>query len=390
MEEIEKIGISYFCDPEKIEQNAKEQLERYLQMPYLDKLCAFTDIHYCDEKAIPVGVAFSTSDVFYPLVTGKDLGCGVSFAKISKEYWKGPFDKSKHYIGLEKAHRDMTDDGLGGGNHFLSIEEEDTDIYVICHTGSRNRGIAMYQRSYELTRNFSREYGSDVNFVGLDYLNDIEPKYMAEYNDAMLHAYERRLNFVKKTIIFLQRAGYIKSRKEEIPNDYLKIVHTNKVEKDRIEYGELFGTPYTYRSSTHNHLEFRNDSDQVIHRKGSTEINPGDTVAIPLSMTRGTLIVKAHHYVKLDESINYCAHGAGRKLSRSDAMKYWRTVIKEKERKQYRERFSELLQGNDFPSGYIQEFDYAYKDSSEILTKQPYLKKVTQTTPIVTIKYTEI
>ena len=65
--------------------------------------------------------------------------------------------------------------------------------------------------------------------------------------------------------------------------------------------------------------------------------------------------------------------------------------MKEKERKQYREKFSELLdRSGEFPSGYLQEFDYAYKDSDEILIQQSYLKKVTQTTPIVTVKYTEI
>ncbi len=77
-----KIDIKYYCDPNKIEDNAKKQLESYSNMPHLDTLCAFTDIHYCDEKAITVGVAFSSSEVFYPLVTGKDLGCGVMYLNI--------------------------------------------------------------------------------------------------------------------------------------------------------------------------------------------------------------------------------------------------------------------------------------------------------------------
>jgi tRNA-splicing ligase RtcB/release factor H-coupled RctB family protein len=54
-------------------------------------------------------------------------------------------------------------------------------------------------------------------------------------------------------------------------------------------------------------------------------------------------------------------------------------------------RFAELLNhSGEFPIGYIQEFYFAYKDASEIFTYQPYLKKVVQTTPIVTIKYSEI
>ena len=374
-------NVDYFCNPEKIEKNALSQLEEYAKFPELIKLCAFTDVHFCDEKAIPVGVAFSTQNIFYPLVTGKDIGCGVSYARISKKYWKVPFNKKTHYIALEKAHREMTDDGLGGGNHFLSIEEDDENIYVICHTGSRNRGIAMYQRNYELTKLYSTEIGKPVNFLNLDFIKYIDQSYLTDYYGVLEHAYNRRIEFVFKTIIFLQRAGYIECEKETINQNYLKLKYavTNN----------LHGTPIEYKSSMHNHLEFKKDS--IIHRKGSTQIDPGDEVAIPLSMTRGTLIVKAHEYVNLDDSLNSCAHGAGRELSRFDAMKHWRTSLREKERKMYKNNFPELLdKSGNFSSGYIQEFDYAYKDASDILTMQPYLRKITQTKPIITIKYTEI
>jgi len=383
----QQIAVDYFCDPNKIEHNAKQQLESYSKMPGLQKLCAFPDVHYCDEKAIPVGVAFSTKGIFYPLVTGKDLGCGVSYGRIPKKFWNGPFDK-KHYAGLEKAHRVMTDDGLGGGNHFLSIEEDDTHVYVICHTGSRNQGIAMYQRNYELTRLYSKEIGEDVNYSTLEFAEYVDPSYLSDYYSVLDHASDRRVEFIIKTIIFLQRAGYIECKKENIQPDYLRLQYSNDNWPHQESF-ELHGTPIEYNSSMHNHLDF--SKDVIIHRKGSTEINPGDEVAIPLSMTRGTLIVKAHSYINLDHAINSCAHGAGRRLSRFDAMKHWKTVLKEKERKAYKELFSELLdKSGNFPSGYLQEFDYAYKDSSEILTMQPYLRKVTQTIPIVTIKYTEI
>jgi tRNA-splicing ligase RtcB/release factor H-coupled RctB family protein len=72
-------------------------------------------------------------------------------------------------------------------------------------------------------------------------------------------------------------------------------------------------------------------------------------------------------------------------------MKHWKTVLKEKQRKAYKERFAELLdRSGNFPQGYIQELDFAYKDSVDIFRYQPYLKKVTQTSPVITIKYSEI
>jgi tRNA-splicing ligase RtcB/release factor H-coupled RctB family protein len=108
-------------------------------------------------------------------------------------------------------------------------------------------------------------------------------------------------------------------------------------------------------------------------------------------MSRGSLLVQAGSVSATDEALHSCAHGAGRRLSRFDAMKYWKTVLKEKQRREYKEQFSELLnRSGNFPQGYIQEFDFAYKDATDIFKYQHYLKKVTQTTPVVTLKYSEI
>lgn len=372
-------SIDFYCDASSIEQNALDQLQQYAQKPYLETLAAFTDIHYCAEKALPVGVAFSSHDFFYPLITGKDIGCGVMYLKVSKSHWLKPFDKNEHYNAFCLAHTKMTDDGLGGGNHFLSIEEDDTDVYIICHTGTRDRGIALYQHCIQLTRDFSRKWGSDVDFVARDFVDDTFINY---YNDTLTFGYERRKNFCIKTLLFLQNANYVCCTKKAIVKDYLKSNYRNLADN-----GELNGTPYVMEDSIHNHIRFTDKS--IVHRKGSTELKTGKTAVIPLSMSRGSLLVKPD--IKATDKPLSCAHGAGRRLSRYDAMKYWKTVLKEKQRKEYRERFSELLDRNgSFPSGYIQEFDFAYKDSTDIFKYQPYLKKVTQTIPVVTVKYTEI
>jgi hypothetical protein len=72
--------IQYFCNKEEIEKNASDLiLESEKEM---DKICVFPDIHYCSEKSIPVGVAFQSTDKFFPLVTGKDVGCGVMFLRF--------------------------------------------------------------------------------------------------------------------------------------------------------------------------------------------------------------------------------------------------------------------------------------------------------------------
>jgi RNA-splicing ligase RtcB len=376
-------NLKYFCDLTSIEKNANEQVIKYAQNQFIDKVCAFTDIHFCDEKAVPVGVAFSTEDYFYPLITGKDIGCGVMFLKISKSDWLKPFNKEEHYRAFSFAHTKMTDDGLGGGNHFLSLEEDENNVYIICHTGTRDRGIGLYQHCYGLVQDFSKEYGSKVDFVHKSFVDEKFHKY---YNDTLEFGHFRRKNFCLKTLIFLQNSNYIKCEKTKISKDYLSIDLSNLDEQ-----GKLNGTYYELSDSIHNHIRFGTDN-KFLHRKGSTELIENRIVVIPLSMTRGSLLVKLNSTSELaSEALFSCAHGAGRKLSRFDTMKYWKNSLKEKERKAFKEKFSEMLdRSGNFSSGYIQEFDFAYKDHSEIFKYQTYLKKITETKPIATLKYTEI
>jgi len=330
---------------------------------------------------LPVGVVFKTSDHIYPLITGKDIGCGVMYLKIDKVHWLKPFDKKEHYPALNFAHQQMTDDGLGGGNHFLSIEEDDEAVYIICHTGTRDRGIALYQDCLQLTRDYSLACGNQVDYVHRDFL---KPGFMPYYTSILRFGYERRKNFCMKTFIFLQNANYIRCNKSQIDRRFLNNNYKNADHK-----GELNGTAYSLEDSIHNHLRF--NKNEIVHRKGSTELAADKTIVIPLSMSRGSLLVQPVSSEAGKEALFSCAHGAGRRLSRFDAMKHWRTVLKEKERKAYKLRFSELLGRNgEFPNGYIQEFDFAYKESVDILRYQSYLKKVTQTIPVVTIKYSEI
>jgi len=372
--------IAYFCDPSQIEVNAAEQLSAFVERG-IDDISVFPDIHYCSEKNLPVGVAFATEGRFYPLVTGKDMGCGVMFLRISKKDYIKPFDKEEHYRAFDKASYTMTDDGLGGGNHFLSIEDgDDGNLYIICHTGSRNLGIAMYQKFLRLIDDNNFEHGTagDVSLPRSAMTDEL----LKQYNSVLDFAANRRKEFVFGTLSFLQHNGYVKTGN----SDSSKLVFKN------LPTSGLFNTVnYEIRDSMHNHIRFEHPT-RTIHRKGSTELWLNNEVVIPLSMTRGSLIVMPHKRMSdMLLAANFsCSHGAGRKLSRMDCMKHWRSGMKKSERQDY-DRFPELLDRNgEFPKGYIQEFDFAYKDSDDILSSQPYLQRVAKTTPIATVKFTEI
>lgn len=332
------MNILYFTDYNSIDEKVLSKIEEISIKSSITDVCVFPDVHYCSEKSIPVGIAFASYNRVFPLITGKDMGCGVAYMKIPKQNYIKPFKKEKHYRAFYREHQSMTDEMLGGGNHFLSLEESTEFLYIIIHTGTRNRGIYMYQYHTGLI-------DSDTGMKPTD-------DWYETYNNVILYGKKRRHQFLDGTLKFLVRNSYV------IDGNYYK------------------------NDSVHNHI--KKEDGLWIHRKGSTELN-NDSIVIPVSMTRGSFIVKQ----KYDgNNLNSCCHGAGRKLSRTNTLKHWHAALKNKERKQYKKMFSELLdRSGNFSTGYIQEFDFAYKDSDEILTNQPFLKTIDTTTPICTLKF---
>lgn len=335
-----------------MEQNALQSLRAFEATAHVGPIAVFPDIHYCSERSIPVGVAFQTTEVIYPLVPGKDLGCGVAYLRIPRPDVLRPFDKARHYRAFEREVHAMTDEGLGGGNHFLALEESDDYLYVVVHTGSRNLGVYLYQENLRLLQQHN---------PGQDWLPRAvaTPDYQREYQRVLQYAARRRREFTDKTYAFLLRNQYVRPG------------------------------PITFADSCHNLLEFRPEG--VIHRKGSTQLLGDGEVVIPLSMSRGSLIVRPNRWhAALAQALWSCAHGAGRQLSRTDTLKHWHS-LKKADKDAYRQRFPELLnRQSDFDSSILQEFDFAYKDSAALLATQPYLIRCDETRPVATVKFTGV
>jgi release factor H-coupled RctB family protein len=108
-------------------------------------------------------------------------------------------------------------------------------------------------------------------------------------------------------------------------------------------------------------------------------------------MSRGSLIVKPNPWgATVEQALWSCAHGAGRRYSRTETLKFWHS-LKKANKDAYRQRFSELLnRQGDFDSSILQEFDFAYKDSDALLATQPHLIRCDQTQPIATVKFTGV
>jgi tRNA-splicing ligase RtcB len=117
-------------------------------------------------------------------------------------------------------------------------------------------------------------------------------------------------------------------------------------------------------ASVENHHNFAwseklpNGRSAIIHRKGATPAGPGVLGVIPGSMGDAGYVVRGRG---LPESLNSAAHGAGRQMSRKQAI---HTITRSERDRYLRERDITLLGGG------LDESPQAYKRINDIIAAQ--------------------
>jgi len=212
---------------------------------------------------------------------------------------------------------------LGSGNHFIELEKDDEDnIYVSIHSGSRNFGYKIACIFQELAKYFMKKFKINVE-QDLEYLPiDFGGKQYLEYMKiAQSFANVNRLLMLD---LILQ---------------YFKI---NFNKENLIE-------------SVHNYVDF----DQKIIRKGAIKVMKDTQVVIPLNMLDGIIIAAGKDNKKL-KNWNFSApHGAGRIMGRRDA-----------KRKLKLDNFKKMMKGvwsSSISAKTLDESPEVYKDSNKII-----------------------
>lgn len=162
---------------------------------------------------------------------------------------------------------------LGGGNHFIEIDEDDDgNKWLLIHSGSRNFGLKIANWHQKKAISKMGKMG------GLEYL---------EGDDAI---------------------DYFEDM--EVAQEYAAI---NRRVMGRVIIGGILRVDYFEPiESVHNYINFE---DKII-RKGAISAHKDEQVIIPLNMADGTIIGVG----KGIEDWNYSApHGAGRTMSRREA-----------------------------------------------------------------------
>ena len=290
---------------ESLEPSAESQLRAMLDQPFCtgSRIRIMPDVHA--GKGCTIGTTMTIKDKVVPNIVGVDIGCGMETVKLSNKRINLPeldsFIKKNIPSGRnvrERPHRshgriDLNDlrcvkkldlrrakeslGTLGGGNHFIEIDQEGDDLYLVIHTGSRNPGlkVAEYYQKIAYT-SLGGKSQSDIPYE-LAWLT-------GENMDDYLHdmGLMQRFAALNRQII------------KEVILDGMKLK----------EEGSF--------TTIHNYI----DLDAMILRKGSVSAKKGEQLLIPMNMRDGSLVCTGLG----NADWNYSApHGAGRLMSRKEA-----------------------------------------------------------------------
>jgi tRNA-splicing ligase RtcB len=323
--------------------------------------------------SIPIGAVVATDGHIVPAWVGYDIGCGVGALKTTfkksdivdqtEKIFNGIYRaiptgmnrndhsstwKEAEAIECTKTCRENFDinglkqlGSLGSGNHFIEIGyDENDDIWIIIHSGSRNLGhkTATHYMKLASNSNKAREgnYSLEVTSVeGENYIMD--------------------LNFCLEFAL----------RNREIMLE--------RVVREIKHYCEGGANFRSLINRNHNHATFKDGL--WIHRKGATHAEAGMEGVIPGNMRDGSFIVEGKGN---PDSLYSSSHGAGRILSRRQAKENISL-----------DDFKESMVGIKAKviQGTIDESPFAYKDIFHVMKEQEELVEVKhRVIPLINIK----
>jgi tRNA-splicing ligase RtcB len=367
----------------EIEATARQQLVNISRLPIVHHhVAAMPDVHL--GIGATVGSVIPTKGAIIPAAVGVDIGCGMIatrlsltandideksltkvFNQISRDVPVGfdqhddavadpkPFQKGLKRIlekhpGVQKrvgknSKWERQLGTLGGGNHFIEVcLDESQGVWVMLHSGSRGIGNAIGTYFIELAKKDSQKNNIHLPDKDLAYF----PEGASHFDDyveavgwAQDYARANRAEMLDLVVEGMRR--HLPSF--EVTRQAVNC-HHNYVQRER-HYGE----------------------DVWLTRKGAIRAGKGELGIIPGSMGARSYIVRGKGSAASFES---CAHGAGRKMSRTAAQKKFRV-------EDLIEQTTGVICRKD--KGVLDEIPGAYKSIDEVMANQADLVEVVHT-----------
>ncbi|MFO0334713.1 MAG: RtcB family protein [Pseudomonadota bacterium] len=324
-----------------VEDEAREQLAKTARMPFIFRhLAVMPDVHL--GKGSTVGSVIPTLAAVIPAAVGVDIGCGMIAAKTTlhandlpdslaplraaieravphgrspgkrdKGAWgdepPAPVDAAwsqlvtgfesiveKHPV-LKRTNNRVHLGTLGTGNHFIEVcLDEGGSVWFMLHSGSRGVGNAIGTYFIELARADMRTWMVNLPDRDLAYFPE-----GTEHFDEYVRAVEWAQDFAR-----LNR----------------EVMMTNVIAAARRVIEKPFEANVEAVNCHHNYVsrERHFGEDILVTRKGAVSAKKGELGIIPGSMGARSFIVRG---LGNDDAFHSCSHGAGRKMSRTEAKK---------------------------------------------------------------------
>lgn len=250
-----------------------------------------------------------------PSIIGNDIGCGVTSIDIELPKKRFSFEKLDNIIKevcitsdrkyteeysdfglinkfLNELHcKDHIDIGraldtfgtLGGGNHFIEIEEDSNKgLHLTVHSGSRNLGAQVYKYYQDL----ASKLNPDVPYIDACLGEDQIDKYLSDI----------------KAVSFIAIHSRFYMMSQILKESTMKYNITSFINKN------------------HNCIVQNHNDDTIKIHKGSIDSSKMDRVIIPVNSRDGLI----YGFSIPDSDWNYSLpHGAGRLLKRSEVSNHY-------------------------------------------------------------------
>jgi tRNA-splicing ligase RtcB len=371
-----------------LEPTARKQLENVSRLPIVHgHIAAMPDVHA--GIGATVGSVIPTKAAVIPAAAGVDLGCGMNAVQLSLHANDLPASLGRIRSAIEHAvpvgfetHGDRRDPvrekgakalqaglkkivtgnpkiatmqkdfqatwmkqlgTLGGGNHFIEVcLDEDRNVWVMLHSGSRGVGNAIGRYFIERARREMEKQDVHLPDRDLAWLAEGTPAF-EQYVDAVHWAQDYALENRREMMRAILEAIAPHLPAFRIVGEAIQC-HHNYVARER-HFGE----------------------NLYVTRKGAISAREGEMGIIPGSMGARSFIVRGKGN---PESLCSCAHGAGRLMSRNEAKKRFTKADLERQTAGVECRKD---------SGVIDEIPGAYKAIDEVMANQSDLVDVVHT-----------
>ena len=380
-------GLPVKIYTDDIDPQALTQLSHVARLPIIHHhVAAMPDVHV--GIGATVGAVIPTKGAIIPAAVGVDIGCGMVATRLSLRAEQLPdnlrplrqvieaavpvgFDMHseghgapawtlralsgglerivKKHPGLLKMQRNADTTWarqlgtLGGGNHFIELcLDEQQDVWLMLHSGSRGIGNIIGRYFIELARKDMGQHLANLPDRDLAYLRE-GAQHFDDYVEALHWAQD-----------------YAMTNRREMLRLILQVLARQL-------------PPFTVTREAinchHNYvaIEQHFGEELFITRKGAIRAGAGELGIIPGSMGAKSYIVRGKGEA---DSFCSCSHGAGRRMSRGQAKKKFdqQDLIAQTAGVECRK-----------DSGVLDEIPAAYKDIDAVMAQQSDLVEIVHT-----------